>query len=65
MTYTREDMEEFAYHDTLVQFHSAIQQYGIEKVLQDFQKYYPKNYQVLKESINYVEPKPIAALLRE
>ena len=57
--------EQLRYNDFMVDFASIIQQYGVRRVMTDFQSHYPAFFDEVKIQINRLPEKPIAALLRK
>lgn len=57
--------QQLHYNDFQVELASMIQQYGVRRVMTDFQSHYPAFFDELKIQINRLPEKPIAALLRK
>lgn len=57
--------DQLRYNDVLVDLASMMQQYGVRRVMSDFQAHYPGFFQELKVQINRFPEKPVAALLRK
>lgn len=53
------------YNETIVDFAALINQYGMRRILMDFQSYYPDFFEEMKVQINRFPDKPVAALLRK
>lgn len=59
------ELKQLEYNDALVNFASLLQQYGVKRVLMDFQMHYPGYFMEIKNAINSYPNKPAAALLRK
>lgn len=58
-------MEQLEYNDMLVALASYINQYGVRRVMTDFQINYPTYFDEVKVQINRLPAKPMAVLLRK
>lgn len=59
------EIEMLEYNDALVGFVSIVQQHGAQKVLRDFERFYPSFFKEIKIQINRFPEKPVAALLKK
>ena len=57
--------EQLEYNDAIVSFNSIITQYGVSRVLMDFQIAYPEAFLDMQRNIGKFPAKPAAALLRK
>jgi len=57
--------EQLEYNDAIVSFNSIIRQYGVSRVLMDFQIAYPEAFLDMQRNIGKFPAKPAAALLRK
>jgi hypothetical protein len=57
--------DQLEYNDAIVSFNSIITQYGISRVLMDFQLSYPETFLNIQRNIGKFPAKPTAALLRK
>jgi len=57
--------EQLDYNDAIVSFNSIIIQYGVSRVLMDFQIAYPEAFLDMQRNIGKFPAKPAAALLRK
>lgn len=59
------EQDQLNYNDFLVELASMIQQYGVRRIMTDFQEHYPAFFQELRVQVNRLPERPVAALLRK